>query len=853
MGPVSHDGTYYLVVDGVQLPLTRVDTIRLVTLIGDQDPTTVASRLANFPGVVVDRNYPPQFLVVRGELQDLEQLRSDPGIENTRAAFQDPDGNLLILTNDILVSFKDGTGDNEREAVLAQYPGEVIERSERFWTFRVSDPGEDAPLLLAQQLSNESIVKYAEPNALQAVTLDMLPQNEPLFGNQWHLQNTGQGGGTPGADVDALGAWETTSGVSTVRVVIHDHGVDINHPDLVANIGPGWDFDDGDSDTTNLTPPPKGPHGTACAGVVAAAVNNQGVTGIAPDCQIIPLKAADGHLWSTWADTFDWAAEHGEIISCSWHITPNNTLSDAIRRAVKNGVAVFCASGNSGASSMAYPASMPETIAVGASTNADVRASYSQFGLGLDFVAPSNGGTRNIETTDVRGTNGFNTAGSPAGDYCKADGGSGFGGTSAATALAAGVAALLLSVEPTLTPGNIRGILQETADKIDPVIASYDPTGWSSRYGYGRINARKAVRRARPYAPVYNTGSPGGGIGGYDLAHPADQIFAFDFDHSGRLDHLVLYRSGTGTIWILHNSGGGSFTMEYPKVAPGSGIGGYDLADPADQVFAFDYEHTGRLDHLVLYRPGTGTIWILHNSGGTFSSVYPTPAVAPGSGIGGYDLADPADRVFAFDYDGRGRLDYLALYRPGTGTIWILRNNDGTFTKVYPTPTVTPGSGIGGYDLAHPADRVLAFDYAHTGRLDHLVLYRPGRGTIWILRNSGGTFSPRFVTGDPGAGIGGYDLADPADRVFAFDYEGSGRLDYLALYRPGSGTIWILGNSAGTYKPDYATGAPGSGIGGYDLAHPADRVLAFDYEHTGRLDHLVLYRPGTGTIWILRK
>ena len=276
-----------------------------------------------------------------------------------------------------------------------------------------------------------------------------------------------------------------------------------------------------------------------------------------------------------------------------------------------------------------------------------------------------------------------------------------------------------------------------------------------------------------------------------------------------------------------------------------TGIGGYDLADPADRVFAFDYDPSGRPDHLVLYRPGQGTIWILANQAGVFSPVYHEGA--PGNGIGDYDLADPADRVFAFDYDHSGRLDHLVLYRPGQGTIWILANHGGTFIPVYQEGA--PGDGIGGYDLADPADRVLAFDYNHNGRLDHLVLYRPGHGTIWILGHKDKTWTRRYQSA-PGAGIGGYDLADPADRVLAFDYDGNGRLDHLVLFRPGHGTIWILANQNGNFTSVYQESG-GNGIGGYDLADPGDDIVAFDYEHNGRLDHLVPYRPGHETIWIL--
>jgi hypothetical protein len=350
--------------------------------------------------------------------------------------------------------------------------------------------------------------------------------------------------------------------------------------------------------------------------------------------------------------------------------------------------------------------------------------------------------------------------------------------------------------------------------------------------------------------PVYAQGSPGNGIGGYDLADPADRVFAFDYDSSGKLDHLALYRPGTGTIWILRNNAG-AFSSVYAEGSPGNGIGGYDLADPADRALAFDYNSSGRLDHLVLYRPGFGTIWILRNNGGgSFTPVFAEGS--PGNGIGGYDLADPADRVFAFDYDGSGKLDHLVLYRPGFGTIWILRKGaGGQFIPVFQVGS--PGNGIGGYDLADPADRVFAFDYNSSGKLDHLVLYRPGLGTLWILKNNAGAFSPAYAEGSPGNGIGGYDLADPADRVFAFDYDGSGKLDHLALYRPGTGTIWILRNNAGSFAPVFAEGSPGTGISGYDLADPADRAFAFDYDGSGKLDHLALYRPGTGTIWIMNR
>ncbi|CCM02623.1 uncharacterized protein FIBRA_04726 [Fibroporia radiculosa] len=339
------------------------------------------------------------------------------------------------------------------------------------------------------------------------------------------------------------------------------------------------------------------------------------------------------------------------------------------------------------------------------------------------------------------------------------------------------------------------------------------------------------------FKPVYQSSS---GIGGFNLLDPADLSFAFDYDHTGSLDHVVLYQPGAGTIWILKNDKG-TFSPVYAQGAPGNGIGGYDLASTADRVFAFDYDHSGKLDHLVLYRPNTGIVWILKNNAGTFNPVFQSS-----SGIGGFNLLDPNDHAFAFDYDRSGKLDHLVFYQPGAGTIWILKNDKGTFSPVYAQGA--PGNGIGGYDLASTADRVIAFDYDHSGKPDHLVLYRPNTGIVWILKNDSGTFSPVFQSS---SGIGGFNLLDPNDHAFAFDYNKNRKLDHLVFYQPGAGTIWILKNVKGTFSAVYAQGAPGVGIGGYDLASTADRVYPFAYGHGLDQAYLVLYRPNTGIIWIL--
>ncbi|MGA9762460.1 MAG: S8 family serine peptidase [Gaiellaceae bacterium] len=135
---------------------------------------------------------------------------------------------------------------------------------------------------------------------------------------------------------------------------------------------------------------------------------------------------------------------------------------------------------------LSYPAADPQVIAVGASTSFDCQAPYSQYGSALALVAPSSGGdlTDAIMTTDRTGKAGYD----PTSDYF-----SGFGGTSSAAPLAAGITGLILSKNPGLTQAQVRQILESSADKIRPNVSAYDSRGHSERFGYGRINAEKAV------------------------------------------------------------------------------------------------------------------------------------------------------------------------------------------------------------------------------------------------------------------------------------------------------------------------------------------------------------------------
>jgi|YNPNPStandDraft_1061719.scaffolds.fasta_scaffold03758_2 subtilisin family serine protease len=364
----------------------------------------------------------------------------------------------------------------------------------------------------------DDLVEFAAPNFF-AEYRKYGAGADPLLSRQWHLDNPGGDGAKAGEDVRAFAAWEITPGGDpSVVIAIIDDGVDTRHPDLKANLWRNPDRDAPDrlgrnfaDDEHPYDPNPRffqppyddtdgnDIHGTPCAGVAAAARNNKGVAGIAYRCRILPVKIFAGPSLAPndrIADAIRYAGRHASILSCSWGIPRNPDVESAIEEVVSGGrngrgCLVFCAAGNEQRGRISFPAALGNTLAVGASNDQGVKALYSNWGPELDFVAPSSDedrGRPGITTTDVsRKNRGYNLKGAYATD---------FGGTSSATPLAAGVAALLLSVKPALSWRQARQILRDSADKIDRAHGRYDQRGFSTRYGWGRLNAQAALLRA---------------------------------------------------------------------------------------------------------------------------------------------------------------------------------------------------------------------------------------------------------------------------------------------------------------------------------------------------------------------
>ena len=429
-------------------------------------------------------------------------------------------GLKIVATEQILVKFKPKATGSARRKLLGSL-GLVVVRASEFDPRRqilttASVRRASRALDLANRLAEaEDLVEFAAPNFLAEVRKPRM--NDPRFGSQWHLRNTGRNGGTPHEDVDAAGAWTLAGGGSPRTVIaIIDDGVDLDHPDLAPNIWTnprrgardrhGRDFVD-DTDRWNPRPKVFNPpfddtdsndiHGTPCAGVAAAAGNNRhGVAGIAWNCKLMAVKILAGPTLAPYdriADSIRYAARHADVLSCSWgvarHPDVESALADATTRGRRGrGAPVFVATGNDFARRIGFPSSDERAFAVGASNDRGLRSGYSNYGRGIAFVAPSDDARRpGITTTDVH----FRTKGyAPGSAYCED-----FGGTSSATPLAAGIAALVLSVNPSLRWNEVGDLMKSTADRIDAANGNYRKN-YSVRYGYGRVNAAAAVAAA---------------------------------------------------------------------------------------------------------------------------------------------------------------------------------------------------------------------------------------------------------------------------------------------------------------------------------------------------------------------
>ncbi|MEM9033124.1 MAG: S8 family serine peptidase [Actinomycetota bacterium] len=339
--------------------------------------------------------------------------------------------------------------------------------------------------------------------------------DDPRRPEQWYLVNDGGPvRGQPGAenaDVDAPESWDRSDGSGVVVAVI-DTGVDIDHPDLVGNLWTnpgevcgngvdddgngytddcnGWDFAERDASMTDTNG-----HGTHIAGTIAAVTDNdQGIAGIAPGARIMPVRISTGPSFglAVTVPAIDYAVANGaDVLNLSWGTRPGTPvgayppLEAAIERARQAGVMVMIAAGNSGVnidSATVIPASYPHenVITVGASTNADQRASFSNFGpRTVEVFAPGH----HIMATLPGGGYGYQS------------------GTSMATPVAAGVAAMLRSAAPVASVTELREALITGSTPVD-TLAGFSVSG-------GRLHTPSSLIQVAPGVSFELTGLSG--------------------------------------------------------------------------------------------------------------------------------------------------------------------------------------------------------------------------------------------------------------------------------------------------------------------------------------------------------
>lgn len=372
------------------------------------------------------------------------------------------------VAGQLIVRMRDGSsfmkkGALTTQALQARFSGVKLQSSKQLGagTFRL-DVAQNADIpALAQTLAADPEVAYAQPNYRYHLLRTV---NDPLSTFQYALNK-----------INAYGAWDVTTGNSNIKIAIIDSGVRLSHPEFAGRVLPGYDFFNNDSDPSDDVG-----HGTHVAGIAAAAGDNgEGISGVCWQCSILPIKVGgeEGIPNDALALGIRWAADQGaRVINLSLGGEEDAPIiHDAIKYAVGKNVVVVVAAGNSAddGNPVEYPAAYEEVIAVGATDQNDQRAFFSQIQPYVDVSAPG----WNIAST-------WNESRELPLLYISES------GTSMAAPYVAGLAGLLLSINPNLDVNGVRSILMGSTDDLGAPGADWE-------FGTGRINAARAVAAVR--------------------------------------------------------------------------------------------------------------------------------------------------------------------------------------------------------------------------------------------------------------------------------------------------------------------------------------------------------------------
>ncbi|HKR15112.1 MAG TPA: S8 family peptidase [Pyrinomonadaceae bacterium] len=409
---------------------------------------------------------------------------------------------------EVLVKFKSGTTREMLAMVSSRFNDRIEDLIENApgWA-AVDDLDNASPAEIVAQYRKLPEVEYAEENyeiripdsveeTVEQYSVKLLIRpSDPQFGEQWALLNEGQRGGKQGADINATSAWIVTTGSEDVVVAVLDSGVDYTHEDLApnmwtrpANITPYQDSELGVVDDERgfnaidnaADPMDENGHGTHCAGIIGAEGGNDlGITGVNWKVRIMPLKFMNAGGFGTTKDAIEAinyvierkkAGVNVRIISASWGSTQKSqALEDIIRKAYENDILFVAAAGNSSVNndrSPHYPSSynVPNVISVAALDRHDQLASFSNYGVKSVAVAAPG--------VDILSTwlgNAYEEK----------------SGTSMATPVVSGVAALIVAQHPQISVEDLR---KKIVAASDPIVALKGKVGSG-----GRINATKAL------------------------------------------------------------------------------------------------------------------------------------------------------------------------------------------------------------------------------------------------------------------------------------------------------------------------------------------------------------------------
>ncbi len=458
------------------------------------------------------------------------ELTQEEGIRYAGRALRDPkSGTVFVYTENIFVQFKADVPEGRCLQLLQDHNLRVKDRLPFAGNayFAAAPEGTGLQIFaVANELLTLDEVQTCHPELIRE------KKDKFIHPMQWHLRETSINGQYIDEDVSVEEAWQLSRGDGVIIAVIDD-GFDVEHLEFQTPgkvVAPRNTVRN--SDDARPTDPSER-HGTACAGVACAAGVDK-ASGVAPDARLMPIKS--GGLGSiAEAKAFAWAADQGaDVISCSWGpadgpwydpLHPAHTvafaLPDSTRLAIEYALdkgrdgrgCVICWAAGNGNEDIRFDgyATHSGVIAVAACNDRGRRSVYSDFGEAVwccfpsnDFYAPHlnhpRPRTAGIWTTDRRGPLGYNGGGisaesvfgDMAGDYTAT-----FGGTSSACPGVAGVCALMLAVNPNLSWREVKNLLRQSCDRIDEAMGNYSPMGHSPYYGYGRVNAARAVRQAQ--------------------------------------------------------------------------------------------------------------------------------------------------------------------------------------------------------------------------------------------------------------------------------------------------------------------------------------------------------------------